>query len=357
MITRTIITMSPKNTGVGRYISDLLAMKNVTQDTYTILRKADNPSLDYFGKIVRGFEIPGLPSNWYFQNNFPKIAYYKFQREIKKSINKNYSLFHYSDSFQPRFTPLERSLVTVHDVFVASEKYVKKYNYKMNRFNVNNLKEFLRMENLIVDSNFVRDDIVELGYEFNPKVVHLSFGKHMHKISDRNALRKKYNLPEDKILVVSVSSNDPRKNPRSVVETMANLSKENYNLIRVGPPLPGAHNYSNISNEALNELYNAADVLLFPSLDEGFGYPLVEAMSIGLPIVASDIAVIREVCSNSALLVDIDSKDFSKGIKEAIERREELSKMGLSRSLNFTPEKFQNNIQNIYEEVYSQLEP
>ena len=348
--------MSPKNTGVGRYVNDLMSMKSVHREVYTLLRKVDNANLDYFGDIIRGAEIPALPSNWYFQNNFPKLAYRKFQKEINRSLDKYQSLFHYSDCFQARFTPLERSLVTVHDVFVASEKYVKKYNYKMNRFNFKNLKEFLRMRNLIVDSNFVRDDIVELGYEFNPKVVHLSYGKHMRKMSDKNAIRKKYNLPEDKILVMSVSSNDPRKNLRTVVNTMENLNKENYSLIRVGPPLPGAHNFNNLSNEALNELYNAADVLLFPSLDEGFGYPLVEAMSIGLPIVASDIAVIREVCSNSALLVDVDSKVFSRGIEEAIERREELSKMGLSRSVNFSPEKFQNNMQNIYDEVYSQLE-
>ncbi len=347
--------MSPKNTGVGRYVSDLLSMKNVSREVYTILRKADNADLDYYGKIVRGIEIPGLPSNWYFQNNFPKLVYHKFRREINNRLDSNHSLFHYSDCFQTRFTPMDRSLVTVHDVFVVLEKYVKKYNYKLNGFNVKNLKEFLKMENLIVDSNFVRNDLIELGYEFNPRVVHLSYGKHMRKIIDKSALRKKYNLPENKTLIISISSNDPRKNLRSVTETMAKLNSEKFGLIRIGPPLPGAHNFNNLSNDALNELYNAADVLLFPSLDEGFGYPLVEAMSIGLPIVASDIAVVREVCSNSALLVEVDSNAFSGGVKEAIERREELSAMGLSRSVNFSPEKFENKIQNIYEEVSSRL--
>lgn len=348
--------MSPKNTGVGRYISDLLVMKNVTREVYTIIRKADNADLDYFGRIVRGFEIPGLPSNWYFQNNFPKIAYRRFKNEIKKDLNKKDSLFHYSDCFQSRFTPLERSIVTIHDIFIASEKYARKYNYKINRFNVKNLREFLKMENLIVDSNFVRNDLMDLGYEFEPKVVHLSYGSHMKKLGDKKTLRKKYGLPLNKTLIISVSSNDPRKNIKSIPETMERLDKEKFGIIRLGPPLQGAYNFNELSNEEVNELYNVADLLLFPSLDEGFGYPLIEAMAIGVPIVASDIEVVREICSNSALLVEPNSKAFSTAIKEAEERKEELSALSLSRSVNFSPEKFENNMEKIYKEILENLD-
>ncbi len=356
MITRNIITMSPKNTGVGRYISDLLAMKNVTQEIYTIIRTADNAHLDYFGKMVRGKEIPGLPSNWYFQNNFPKIAYHRFQKEIKKGLNKRNILFHYSDCFQTRFTPMERSLVTVHDIFVASEKYAKKYNYKINRFNIKNLMEFLKMENLIVDSNFVKNDLLDLGYEFEPKVVYLSYGRHMKKTNDRNALRKKFGLPLNKTLIISVSSNDPRKNIKSIPETLDRLDKNKFNVIRVGPPLQGAYNFNNLSNEEVNDLYNASDLLLFPSLDEGFGYPLIESMSIGLPIVASDIEVVREICSNAALLVEPNSRAFSTAIREVVERKEEMSALSLSRSVNFSPEIFEKNIEKIYKEILVKLD-
>jgi glycosyltransferase involved in cell wall biosynthesis len=50
-----------------------------------------------------------------------------------------------------------------------------------------------------------------------------------------------------------------------------------------------------VSDERLVELYNAADVLLFPSWAEGFGLPVLEAMACGTPVVASDIPVLREV--------------------------------------------------------------
>ena len=62
-------------------------------------------------------------------------------------------------------------------------------------------------------------------------------------------------------------------------------------------------------------LYSVSDVLSFPSILESFGHPLVEAMSVGLPVVASDISVHREVCVEAALYHDVlDSKALSERI-------------------------------------------
>ncbi|MFN2200053.1 MAG: glycosyltransferase family 4 protein [Caldilineaceae bacterium] len=58
------------------------------------------------------------------------------------------------------------------------------------------------------------------------------------------------------------------------------------------------------ADETLCLAYNAADGFVFPSLQEGFGIPLVEAMRCGTPVVASDIAVFREVCGDAALFFD-----------------------------------------------------
>jgi glycosyltransferase involved in cell wall biosynthesis len=60
-------------------------------------------------------------------------------------------------------------------------------------------------------------------------------------------------------------------------------------------------NLGRVPERALDELYRRADVFFFPSLCESFGYPMVEAMGYGLPIVAADTAINREICGNAAL--------------------------------------------------------
>jgi glycosyltransferase involved in cell wall biosynthesis len=60
-------------------------------------------------------------------------------------------------------------------------------------------------------------------------------------------------------------------------------------------------NLGRVSESALDELYRRADVFLFPSLCESFGFPMVEAMGYGLPVVAADTPINREVCGEAAL--------------------------------------------------------
>jgi glycosyltransferase involved in cell wall biosynthesis len=60
-------------------------------------------------------------------------------------------------------------------------------------------------------------------------------------------------------------------------------------------------NLGRVPEGALGELYRRADVFFFPSLCESFGFPLVEAMGYGLPIVAADTAINREMCGEAAL--------------------------------------------------------
>jgi glycosyltransferase involved in cell wall biosynthesis len=62
--------------------------------------------------------------------------------------------------------------------------------------------------------------------------------------------------------------------------------------------------FHRLSDEELGRLYRASDVLVFPSWYEGFGWPPLEAMSCGLPVVASNAGSLREVLGEAALLVE-----------------------------------------------------
>lgn len=93
----------------------------------------------------------------------------------------------------------------------------------------------------------------------------------------------------------------------------------------------------------LPAVYNLADALVFPSLVEGFGLPLVEAMKCGTPVIASDIPVMREITDGAALLADpFNSNQLADKILEILNNsqlRNELIVKGLERSKFFSWEK------------------
>lgn len=87
-------------------------------------------------------------------------------------------------------------------------------------------------------------------------------------------------------------------------------------------------------------LYGGAEVFVFPSLYEGFGIPVLEAMACGTPVVASDIEPLKEISSEAALFFKVeDAENLAekiKGILENQEFRRELIIRGLERVKNFS---------------------
>ena len=87
--------------------------------------------------------------------------------------------------------------------------------------------------------------------------------------------------------------------------------------------------------EKIESVYRDTDIFLFPSLVESFGHPLVEAMASGLPIIASDTTVNREICGDAAVYFDPqNASDFAQSImlvREDVELRSKLRENGLLR--------------------------
>ena len=82
-------------------------------------------------------------------------------------------------------------------------------------------------------------------------------------------------------------------------------------------------------NETLRALYTAAQALLFPSLYEGFGWPLLEAQSCGCPVITSNRPPMTEVAGAGALLIDPESEqEAAQTIAEHLERLGDLREAG-----------------------------
>jgi glycosyltransferase involved in cell wall biosynthesis len=105
----------------------------------------------------------------------------------------------------------------------------------------------------------------------------------------------------------------------------------------------------------LAALYQSASALLFPSLEEGFGFPVLEAMMRGLPVVTSDTSSLREVGGDAALYADPRDPHGIAGevtrAVEDIELRREMIRKGALRSREFTWERTARETLRVYEEL------
>ena len=120
------------------------------------------------------------------------------------------------------------------------------------------------------------------------------------------AARRRYELPAEYLLWVGgLQTPDPRKRVGALARTPRELP-----LVLVGKTKPWAHELPDVTltghvpDEHLAAIYSGARALVFPSDDEGFGLPTIEALACGTPVVATDIPVLREVLGERATFVE-----------------------------------------------------
>ena len=105
-----------------------------------------------------------------------------------------------------------------------------------------------------------------------------------------------------------------------------------------------------VSDDELAALYRGARCLVYPSLYEGFGIPVLEAMACGTPVVTSAGGATEEVAGGAAVLVDPrDPASIAAGIEEAAARRDELRARGLERAEQFTWKRMATETRAVYE--------
>ncbi len=153
--------------------------------------------------------------------------------------------------------------------------------------------------------------------------------------------------------VLAVGTLEPRKNLGRVVEAAKRIGAElrvvgaeGWGGVKVGGWL------GRVSDEELAALYRGARVVAYPSLYEGFGLPVLEAMACGAPVVTSRGGATEEVSGAAAVLVDpLDVASIASGLEEASSRRDELHAAGLERAKAFSWDRVARETWAVYEAV------
>jgi glycosyltransferase involved in cell wall biosynthesis len=116
------------------------------------------------------------------------------------------------------------------------------------------------------------------------------------------------------------------------------------------------HELIGISNEDLMALYSTAELLLFPSLEEGFGWPIVEANLCGCPVVTSNRAPMNEIGGSAALYVDpLDCEGAARAIAHAFPRIPTMRQESLENASRFSTRDMLDSYVELYTRTRSEL--
>ena len=153
--------------------------------------------------------------------------------------------------------------------------------------------------------------------------------------------------------VLAVGTLEPRKNLRRTAEAAARAGVE----LRVvgargwgGVDAPGW--LGEVSDEELAALFRGARALVYPSLYEGFGIPVLEAMACGTPVVTSRGGATEEIGGGAAVLVDPrDVNSIAAGVEEAASRRDELRRRGLDRAREYSWDAVADAVEQVWRQL------
>lgn len=232
-----------------------------------------------------------------------------------------------------------KKVVTVHDLFFMEFPQLTDKETRRSLFRKSE-QSLRRADGIVVVSHFTKHQIIgRFGLEEEKiKVIYHGMDpKFLADISSEAAkkTKRKYSLPSSFILFVGAM--EPRKNLLNLIEALKVLHErfERIPLVLVGQRGQDSENVRDtirqnklenwvkmlgyLPEEELIHLYHLASVFVFPSFCEGFGLPLLEAMSSGLPIAASSATAIPEIAGDAALYFDPHNfNDIADKIGQAI---------------------------------------
>lgn len=360
-------------------LRDLKSEQRVSMERYAdelVLLARNQPGWNVQDYVL---DEPGIPE---VASRFSKIRRYK-RRYVdypKYVAQLDADVFHIADhAFASliRKMPPQRTVITCHDLIPLTQhewsgKTVWSPTLPLLRYSLSYLKQAAKV---IADCDKTKYDLLALGLAKDDRIVVIPppvspvFSAQWK--DQRDVTRIRFNLSKDDVVLLHVSSPNTYKNIETVVDVVAELRRRNIPavLVRIGRKLHSSfiqraedlgveqwiRQLGYIEDVEVARLYGAADVLIFPSLKEGFGWPVVEAMASGLPVVASNVEAITQSLAGTGIQADaMDIKSLANGVELISvndEMRRKLTHMALERSRVYSRDAVGRSIREIYESV------
>ena len=358
-----------KKTGVGWYIFNIV--KGLVQ----------NNKNDYTAEFINFMNRHNVKEQINYdvkikQNKFiPYKVYDILTQKLKISHNfllgTKSDIYHFFNFTIPKNIK-GKVIITIYDTvfFSAPEtmgdmKAISEYKYAAERSDL-----------IITISESAKSDIIKHFNVDEKKIQIVTPGIDLQKYSynytdiELENVRKKYDLPQNYILYLGTI--EPRKNIERIVKAFKNYKKEvkdDLKLVIVGNK---GWKYDNImkliesmgtdiiitgyiDEEDKIPIYKLAQFFVFPSLYEGFGMPVLEAMAAGVPVVTSNVSSLPEVAGDAAILVDPLNEDeifeAYKKIRSDSNYREEMIQKGYEQAKKYQWKYSAKKLEEIYDKI------
>jgi len=306
------------------------------------------------------------PEKWIKTISSPKVGWIPYPLFVYNKIrNMDSDVFHadYVHTGAPLIWAKKRpSVVAIHDVLPFS--YDKKDLTPMDRVRVmlymRNFKSIEKADAIIVASECARNEAIERTRIPEEKIHAVHYG------IDARMLKPTPKKDTGKIRIGYIGGLDGRKNVTLLVECFKKISRKNkdveLHLAGTGRNfakfkemrVPNMFLHGDVKYQDVSSFLNSLDVFVFPTLGEGFGLPVCEAMACGVPVVASNLTTMPEIVGDAGILSEPNVKEMSDSIEKMVADRllrKKMGRRGIDRAREFTWRKAAEKTVDIYEEV------
>jgi glycosyltransferase involved in cell wall biosynthesis len=360
-------------TGLGRYALELLRALLATDASKEFILHGwsfslDLEEIDRFQKQnthLRVAKIPGFVKRFYWNHlSFPPI----------ERFVTDFDLFHSSDPFLPPMRE-KTGIATVHDL--SQKRFPQFFEQRILRQERYLSRSLANAAAIIVPSHQTKDDLLEMFHLPEEKVllvsapVHPLFRPGSDESADQYTITK-YRLKRPFALFVGTI--EPRKNIVSLIkafELLRHTHKTGLNLVLVGkrgwlyqdifkamdvsPVRSRIQYHQYVPDSDLASLYRLAHFFAYPSIYEGYGFPVLEAMASGTPVVTSNSSSLREIAEGAALLIDpLKTEELAHAmhtLAESSSQRAQLIGAGLQRVKEISSFDTAEKVLQLYESI------
>ena len=338
-------------TGVGVYTTNLIRAISETgivklSGTYKISRFKNRKGI--FSKLNIPINIPYIPF-------------------IYGIIPHDFDVFHGTDFWIPtggRF----KKIITIHDLAIYHEDMYseERRNYSVPKFEA--LFKHSKPDHIIVVSDFIKNEFLNRFPHFEGRVTTIYHGSE-HFSSDTN-LKPLFDFP----YVAYIGTIEARKNVLQLFKAflIANEKYPDLHLVLAGgtsgyrgeeimneilshPKADKVRYLGYLDSETARRMLSHSQMLVYPSLYEGFGFPILEGMKLKIPVVTSSFGAMKEIAGDAAFTVDTTNTEFiANAIQDLIahqDLRQNYISKGIDHAASFSWAKCAKETIDVYQKV------